>query len=634
MKSLYIILIINILIYFPSYSQKFPISEIPDSLMENSKAVLRMGLEKLTILDKGKGKFYSKNVLTILDKRGEKFANLYVPYTSLNKIVSIKVWLYDSNGKELKKLNQSDFENISLSENELIIDHWAKKAELPNVGYPFTIEFEYEIENDGLLFYHYWKSGLSDEISIQSSKYIIEVPEKLGFKKREMNLPSNVIVKESNHNGKIAQSWEVQNLKVIQNEEFNSFQLDFKPRVMTVPNQFEIEGFEGEMKDWKSLGEFFYTLNKGRQELPEDFKLKIIQMTKNLKTDREKIKVLYEYLQQNTRYIYIGVGLGGWQTIDAQTVNKRKFGDCKALTNYMQAMLSVLNIPSYHALINAGRGNKMFTKDLPNPYFNHVILCVPNQKDTIWLECTSQELPFGFLGDFTDDREALLITPEGGKIVKTPKMSIENNSQRRQLQVNIDSDGNAKFKYVSELEGLQMDDHIYIANQNEEKQRKWALEKFDFPNVTLNKVNFSFEKQLNPKIVLNIQGELKGIASKSGNRMFFKPYFLETLKPLDDTKKERTNDIWLDYGFTDVDSIEIVLPDGFIAEYLPSNLNLNEDFGNYQSEFKREGSKIILVRSLKRRNGLFGKDLYPKLKEFYKKVHSSDNQKIVIANKT
>ena len=54
-------------------------------------------------------------------------------------------------------------------------------------------------------------------------------------------------------------------------------------------------------------------------------------MTTGLDT-REKIRVLYRYLQQNHRYISVQVGIGGMQPISASAVYTNGYGDCKGLS--------------------------------------------------------------------------------------------------------------------------------------------------------------------------------------------------------------------------------------------------------------------------------------------------------------
>ena len=80
----------------------------------------------------------------------------------------------------------------------------------------------------------------------------------------------------------------------------------------------------------------------------------------------------------------------------------------------------------------------------PYDSFNHVILCIPFKNDTTWLECTSNTQPFGKLGPFTENRNALLITEDGGKLVRTPGSLAQDNQFNTEVHITLDPDGGAK----------------------------------------------------------------------------------------------------------------------------------------------------------------------------------------------
>lgn len=131
----------------------------------------------------------------------------------------------------------------------------------------------------------------------------------------------------------------------------------------------------------------------------------------------------------------------------------------------MYSLLKEVCIQSHYTLVRAGEGESYMLKDFPYNPFNHIILCVPFQKDTMWLECTNQTIPAGYLGDFTDDRYVLLIREEGGKLVKTPRYTREQNLQVRYSTGKIDPTGllTVQFKPVTGLYN-RMRNTVFLIN--------------------------------------------------------------------------------------------------------------------------------------------------------------------------
>ncbi len=200
-----------------------------------------------------------------------------------------------------------------------------------------------------------------------------------------------------------------------------------------------------------------YQLIKGRNILPDEIKKKVHDLTDNLKDDKEKVFGLYDFLQQNTRYVSIQLGIGGWQPFEASYVAEKKYGDCKALSNYMIALLKEAGITGKYIEIFAGESPPPFIEDFPFSQFNHVISCVPLKKDTIWLECTSQTKSAGYMGSFPGDRNAILIDETGGHLVHTPVYKVADNLQLRKVKAIADKEGNLNAEIMSTYSGLQQD---------------------------------------------------------------------------------------------------------------------------------------------------------------------------------
>ena len=113
-------------------------------------------------------------------------------------------------------------------------------------------------------------------------------------------------------------------------------------------------------------------------------------------------------------------------------------GDCKALTTYMKGLLKASGISSFQVLVRAGEPD-ILDVNFPYDSFNHVILMVPQQTDTIWLECTSQMDPCGYMGTFTENHTGLLLDGEHSHLVHIPALNGTQNRKRTTSRLDRDA---------------------------------------------------------------------------------------------------------------------------------------------------------------------------------------------------
>jgi hypothetical protein len=151
----------------------------------------------------------------------------------------------------------------------------------------------------------------------------------------------------------------------------------------------------------------------------------------------------------------------------------------------MYSILKEAGVKAY-TLKLAGEGMEDILTDFPNRHFNHAILCIPNGKDTTWLECTSQDAVAGFMGTWTGNRHALLITEEGGKLVPTKTYTISDNQQLRKLNAKLNPDASLSFQSITDYYGTQQETYHGVINTllSKEKVNRFLQNKLTLPHLT------------------------------------------------------------------------------------------------------------------------------------------------------
>ncbi|MEO1655114.1 MAG: transglutaminase domain-containing protein, partial [Bacteroidota bacterium] len=382
--------------------------------------------------------------------------------------------------------------------------------------------------------------------------------------------------------------------------------------------------YTGDLTTWKSFGDFQNKLNEGRGELPEATKAKIKSLVSGIEDPQEKIRKVYTYLQENTRYVSVQLGIGGWQPFEAKFVDDKGYGDCKALTNYTKSLLKEIGIESYYTLVYVGDRVRDILPDFAASQFNHVILAVPTPQDTIWLECTSQSQAFDYMSDFTGNREALLVTPEGGKVVQTPSYHENENLLLRKAWIKLDEEGNASFDVKTCYQALQEGSRDYIVEIASQDQKKWLYKSIDLPSFEIDDFSLVREKESLPKTWESLKLSVRKYASKNGKRIFLPVNPLNKISPLRSEDNDRKTPVFIQTGFTDKDSIDFVFPQDFRVEYQPEDIEITSDFGSYKATFSKEEGQMKYYRYLQLKHGTYPKEKYPELVKFFKAISKAD----------
>lgn len=615
-------------------AQDYAYSKIPKELLKDANAVVRRSEEYFTVLSPGRGISREKVAITILNAKAERLTVKMVGYDKLRKINSFSAVLYDANGKQIKKLKASEIiDRSAVSDGTLYDDNRVKIASFSNhKQYPFTVEFEYEVQTSNMMFYPRWLPQYAENLAVEKALLQVSMPAGLELRFKEKNLQNAVMIFQEKSN--TLYRWEVAGLAGLEVEPWEGSIMERLPSVHTAPSVFEVEGYQGTMNTWKELGVWQNKLNAGRDVLPKATEEKLLRLVSNEQNKRDKVKKIYEYLQANTRYISVQVGIGGWQPFEASFVDSKGYGDCKALTNYTQAMLKAVGIPSYHADIWAGRGERARFSDFPSQQANHVVLCVPLEQDTVWLECTSQQNPFGYMGSFTDDRYAMLVTPEGGKLVRTPVYGLKDNQQMRRADIVLDRKGNAKVTATTLHTGIQQEEEWRVMHYpSKEDQKKWLREHTTIPDFQVESFEFSGSGDKIPTVTEKLELTVRQCASINGKRLFLKPNLMNQWKDIPPKVENRKSDVEVKIAFIDSDTLVYTLPEGFAVEFKPEDVVINSTFGQYAAGIKVAGQTLTYIRTWSLPEGRYPAASYPQFIDFLKSIAKADQMQVVLVSK-
>ncbi|HVW13089.1 MAG TPA: DUF3857 domain-containing protein [Mucilaginibacter sp.] len=628
-------------IFLDSRAQNiYDASLIPKELTPYASAVVRDAETTIEVKDMDNVIYHVKKAITVLNHNGDDLARIVIFYNKNITIRSVKGVGYNEYGKPIVKFGEHDFLDESAVGEENLFGDERVKHFIPSITqYPYTIEYEYELRDRQSLTFKPWEPNSNDPwrpdlkygLAVQNSSFNFICDPDFNIRYKEANVPEKVIC-STNHEGKKVYTWQVKNLKALRYEPFSPFIAANEISVRIAPEKFSYYGINGSFNNWQQLGKWEYDkLIKDQETVPPATVQYVKELTAGISDPKLKAKKIYEYMQQKTHYISVQVGIGGFRPFPASEVDLNGYGDCKALVNYTKTLLAAVGIDSYYCVVEAGSPKVSLQHDFASmDQGDHIILCLPLKNDTTWMECTSQRIPFGFLGDFTDDRLVLACTPEGGKLLHTPKYTIDNNLEKRTANFTISESGELDGKMETVFRGVDYEDRESEIGDSRAEQEKGVKKTYPINNMVVKKLVYKQDKGSSPVTTEDISLSAGEYGALVNGKFYFSINSVDRRISVPPRVRNRVNPVRINRGYTDEDEITYTIPKGYHLSSDLLDVKLDKPFGNYTATMTLNGDQLVYKRKFQIRDGMYNKDVYDDMIDFFQAIADADTYNVAL----
>ena len=324
-------------------------------------------------------------------------------------------------------------------------------------------------------------------------------------------------------------------------------------------------------------------------------------LTKNDLTDRDKAAHLYDWVQKNVHYIAFEKGLEGFVPREADSVYKRKYGDCKDMASMLVAMCRTAGLKAYFASI--GTSELPYThKELPTQgIYNHMICAVKLGDDWVFLDATHPNLPFGANRYDIQGKEAMVnIDDKNYEIVTIPVVPASRNVTYDSTSLNIGENkvtGTANIHlqgYDAWDLGIALNDYRkkderdkLVRKVTERGSNKYLVNKYDV---------FANDKD-SKDVFINTDFTIGDYVQQVGKKYYVNMNLNHPFEGDRINDADRKVSYYHDYKNKITEVVTLDIPKGYRVSYLPKNAQGSaRGLWNFKISYKSQAGKIMLVK--------------------------------------
>ncbi len=569
----------------------------------NAKAVFTLKKKILTIdLDKNDSvKVTAENRFEMLHLRhkSEQFATESVPFSKFNQILSINAYtMINENGKT-KSIKAEDFVTGSIISKHWFYDDYKEKTFIfPSIepGVTTVLEYKEAIKEPRFLGVFY----LSSYVPVKKAEYTLVVNKNIKIAYKLYGVAGlNISFHQKRSGEQIVYTWKANNVAEYKTEKNAPNISYYEPHIIVYITHINNKPL---LANPTGLYDWYYSLvkNVNKDVLPE-IKTLVDTLTKDTKTDKEKAKTIFHWVQSNVKYIAIEDGLSGFIPRSANEVYKNRYGDCKDMTSMIVTMLKMANIPTYLTWIGTRKLPYSY-REVPTPMVdNHMIATAKIDGEDIFLDATDSYVPFGMPTAMIQGKEAMIgIDSANYQIVPVPVVPSEQNIMIDTCWIEI-ADDNIKGEGKTIMQGYyKANSGFGIVEQQYKEQKSYIAELLSWQNLNPDIQNISYEQTANNDQQLTMKYDfMVAKHCKTSEKELFLNLNLD--RKLEDESiliSKRKTDKEIEYQFNDFRCYVVKIPKNYKIDFIPLNSSFQTDKFGFIIEYEIKDNLILMRKKI------------------------------------
>jgi hypothetical protein len=429
-------------------------------------AIILLDEGKIYILGSPENRFsvFEKHrIVKVFNASGFSYANIAISYSPGSTVEKIFARTIIPSGK-ITVLDEHHIYDVTLfPEYVYFSDQRAKKFTFPAVENGSILEYRYTISMRQTTFGNSWQ--FQSAVPTLISRFILVKPAEWQVRYKVANIEVDTLIDQAQAGFKSKHKWEARNVPALDIESAMPSQNEMGGSLLIAPMG---------INSWDQIGEWYHDLITPQIKSTRSLNELANNLLEGMDESNEKLKILYEWVRDNIRYISVSIGIGGYQSRPAEEVLKNRYGDCKDMTTLLCALAGEAGIDMYQVLVSTRQNGLLDTSLATQSLFNHVIAYSPTDTgEGIWMDATEKGCPFRQLPWYDQGLQGLLVADHGQtKFIDTPLLPADSNLVNYHWQIRFDTAANAYITGRTEYRGApaqELREELKAANHRDKK---------------------------------------------------------------------------------------------------------------------------------------------------------------------